>query len=82
MSDIFYPVTNRRASTRNSFLKLDQPFRKTTQGQNSLSYISPAIWNELPEKIKSCNNANTFKHKVKEHYFNEVKRKRNLGIVL
>ena len=32
MSDIFLPVKNRMVSTRNSFFKLDQPFRKTTQG--------------------------------------------------
>ena len=81
MSDIFLPVSNRRVSTRNSFHKLDQPFRKTTQGQNSLSYIGPAVWNKLPENIKNCTNVNTFKHDIKKHYFNEIRRKYNLGLV-
>ena len=81
MSDIFLPVTNRKVSTRNSFFKLDELFRKTTQGQNSLSYIGHAIWNILPENIKSCTNVNTFKHDIKEHYFNEIRRKYNLGLV-
>ena len=78
MTDIFLPVDNYRASTRNSYKKLTLPFRKTTQGQNSLSYIGPSVWNKLSENIKSCNNINTFKHNVKKHFFNEIKRKHNL----
>ena len=38
MSDVFKLVGNSRVSTRSSFLRLNQPFRKPTQGQNSLSY--------------------------------------------
>ena len=64
-----------------SYQKLSQPFRKTTQGQNSLSYIGPSVWNKLPENIKRCNNVNVFKHDVKKHYFNEIKRKYNLGLI-
>ena len=52
MSDIFEPVGTNSISTRNLFLKLKQPFRKTNQGQNSLSYIGPGIWNKLPDKYK------------------------------
>ena len=74
MSDIFKPVTNRRGSTRNSYLKLSQPFMKTNQGQNSLSYIGPSVWNKLPEKIKKdSNNVNGFKHNIKKYYMNNLK---------
>ena len=76
MSDIFLPADSNRVSTRNSYKKLSQPFRKTTLGQNSLSYLGPSIWNKLPENIKRCNNVNTFKHNVKKHYFNEIKKKK------
>ena len=72
MSDIYIPSTNQGISTRNSYLKLIQPFRKTTQGQNCLSYISPAVWNKLPKAIKSAKNINTFKHDVKKHYLNAM----------
>ena len=41
MSDIFVPSDNGRASTRNSFQKLSQPFRKTTQGQNAIRILDP-----------------------------------------
>ena len=80
MSDIFLPDGNNRVSTRNSYNKLIQPFRRTTQGQNSLSYIGPSVWNKLSENTKKCNNVNTFKHNVKKHYFNEIKRKYDLGL--
>ena len=39
MTDIFLPDGNGRASTRNSYRKLSQPFRKTKQGQNSLPLV-------------------------------------------
>ena len=81
MNDIFIPADNDRVSTRNSYQKLSQPFRKTTQGQNSLSYTSPSVWNKLSESIKKCKSVNTFKHRLKIHYFNELKRKHNLGIL-
>ena len=72
MSDVFLPAGNSRVSTRNSYLKLNQPFRKTTRGQNSLSYIGPSVWNKLSENTKSCKNVNTFKHNVKKHCFKVV----------
>ena len=81
MSDIFLPANNSRVSTRSSYLKLTQPFRKTSQGQNSLSFIGPSVWNKLSESNKSCNTVNTFKHNVKKHFFNEIKRNYNLGLV-
>ena len=77
MSEIFYPARNRGMSTRNSLQKLTQPFRKTNQGQNSLSYIGPSVWNKLPEKIKKSSNLNTFKHEVKRYYLNELRKKEN-----
>ena len=50
--------------TRNSFLKINHPFRKISTGQKSLSYIGLAIWNIIPEIIKKTRNLNTFKHKM------------------
>ena len=80
-NDIFVPFGKDRDSTRNSYKKLSQPFRQTTQGQNSLSYIGPSVWNKLSENIKKCKNVNIFKHNVKKYFFNEIKRKHNLGFV-
>ena len=64
MNDIFESAGMARNNTRNSFLRLKQPFRKTNQGQNCLSYVGPSIWNKLPQKVKQTENLNTFKHNV------------------
>ena len=47
-------------TTRNSYLKLGDPFRKTSTGQSSLSYIGPAFWDIIPEILKKTKNCNTF----------------------
>ena len=61
-----------RINTRNGFLKLNHPFRKTSTEQKGLSYIGPAIWNKIPEIIKKTRNLNTFKHKMKHYYLNDL----------
>ena len=47
MNEVFRLAENIRISTRNSYFKLSHPFRKTSAGQNSLSYIVPVIWTEF-----------------------------------
>ena len=51
---------------RNDYPKLKHPFRKTTAGQNSLSFSGPSKWNKLPESTKKCNNINTFIHNLRK----------------
>ena len=63
---------NMRINTRNSFLKLNHPFRKASTGQKGLSYIGPAIWNRIPEIIKKTRNLNTLKQKMKNYYPNDL----------
>ena len=65
---IFKRAENIRINTRNSYLKLSYPFRKTSTGQNGLSYIEPAIWNRIPEISKKIKNLNSFKHKMEDYY--------------
>ena len=81
MSEIFVPTNSDRASTRNSYKKLTQPFRKTMQGQGSISYIGPSVWNKLPENIKRSDSMNSFKHNVKKHYLKELTKQYNLGLM-
>ena len=59
LGEVFREAENIRITTRNSYLKLSDPFRKTSTGQKSLSYIGPAIWNRIPEILKT-KNFNTF----------------------
>ena len=51
---------------RNGSCKLKHPFRKTTAGQNLLSFLGHSKWNKLSESTKKCNNINTFKHNFKK----------------
>ena len=62
MNVVFRPAENMRINTRNSFLKLNHPFRKTSTGQKGLSYIGPDIWNRIPETIKKTRNLNNFEN--------------------
>ena len=70
---IFHPVSQGRATRRSKF-KLELPFRKSNAGQKCLSYLGPKIWNSLPSELKSSNNINTFKHKIKENYFQSIQK--------
>ena len=71
MSDIFKHDNNAR-TTRNSENRFLVPLRRTNVGQNSLSYLGPKLWNNLPNDLKLSKNRNTFKHKLKSAYFNEL----------
>ena len=73
----FNPITRNGIDIRNSFLKLNQPSRRTKQGQNCLSYLGPSVWNRLPDSIKDSKNLNNFKHKVKDHFINEKEKRDN-----
>ena len=72
MNKVYRPAENIRVNTRNNYLKLPHSFRETTTEQNGLSYIGPAIWNRIPEIFMKTKNLNTFKHKMKHHYLNDL----------
>ena len=50
MNEVFRPAENMRINSKNNFLKLNHPFRKTSTGQKGLSYFGPAIWNRIFKK--------------------------------
>ena len=68
LNEVFQWATESDGTLRNDYLKLKHPFRKTTAGQNSLSFLGPSKWNKLPESTKKYNNINTFKHNLKKLY--------------
>ena len=75
MSEVFTNSHQRSLNTRHSYLKVDQPMRKTNAGQNALSYRGPGEWNKLPNELKKIENINTFKHRLKDFYFDRLKNK-------
>ena len=72
LNEVFIKVLESSSSLRSSYQKLQQPFRKTNTGQNALSFIGPALWNKVPQKIKRTTNLNRFKHNLKKHYLKEL----------
>ena len=60
LGEVFRLAENIRITTRNSYLKLSDLFRKTSTRQNSLSYIGPATWNRIPEISKKSKYVNIF----------------------
>ena len=44
-------------------------------GQNTLSYLTPTIRNNLPTCLKLSNSLNSFKHGVKGNFFKELENK-------
>ena len=71
MNKVFRLAENIIINTRNSYLKLSILFRKTSTGQNGLSYIGPAIWNRIPEILKKTKNWNTFKYRMEHCNLND-----------
>ena len=67
MNDAFKSAGQPNTTTRAFLLKLNQPL--TNLGQNNFSYIAPIIGNNLPNSLKTTDNLNTYKHRVKEHFF-------------
>ena len=68
MEHVFSPGDQGRV-TRHSFQKLNLPLRKTVQGQRTLSFVGPSLWNQLPNDVKACKTTNGFKHALKRHVF-------------
>ena len=52
LNEVFELSCPNNLRTRNSYLKLICPFRKTNTGQNALTFIGLSIWNKTPEVLK------------------------------
>ena len=77
MNDVFKPAGQNTTSTRTYLSKLSQPLRKTNHGQKGLSYVAPCTWNKFSDLLKTTENINTFKHRVKKHFFRRMNNEEN-----
>ena len=64
LDEVFQWAAESNRTLRNDYLKLKNLFRKTSACQNSVSFLGPSKWNQLPDILKKCNNINTFSKKV------------------
>ena len=72
LNEVFMKAPESISSLRNSYQKLQKPFRKTNTGQNTLTLIGPAVWSKVPKEIKRTTNLNAFKHNLKKRYLKEL----------
>ena len=72
LNEVFQWAAESSRTLRNDYLKLKHPFRETTAGQNSLSFLVPSKWDKLLESTEKCSNINTFKHNLKELYLAQL----------
>ena len=77
MKDVFDKSCLSQASIRNSTMKLSQPLRRTSCGQNCASFFAAYVWNNLQNDLKRCTSLNMFKHKIKEYFFCKIRQKDN-----
>ena len=70
LKEVFQRAAESNRTLRNDYCKLKHPFRKSTAGQNSLSFL--VHQNGTKVSTKKCNNINTFKHNFKKVYLAQV----------
>ena len=59
-------------NTRNPNM-LKRPLYKTSNGQKSIQYIGPKLWDSMPNILKQKRSVATFKHDFKTHYLKNLK---------
>ena len=77
MNVAFKPTGQSNTTIRASLLKLNKPLRRTSHGQINISYIAATIWNNLSNSLKTTDNLNTSKRRVKEHFFHQIRNETN-----
>ena len=73
MKKVFEYALQGRINSRNNYARLKVPFRQSTMGQKSFSYIGPSVWNKLAILMNRNIGLNSFKHDVKKHYLRELR---------
>ena len=74
MKDVSKQTGHPNTNAGVSFLKLNQPLRKTNHGQKTLSYMTPNIWSNQQDSLKATKGLYTFKQKIKK-FLDKMKNK-------
>ena len=77
MNDVFKLAGQITIATRISLCKLSQLLQKANHGQKSLSHVAPSIWKKIARFLKTTDNVNTYKHRVKKHLFHRMNNEEN-----
>ena len=69
MDEMFTSADLSKIKTRSSSCGLALPHCNRESGRRTISSLGPKLWNKLPIDTKLSKNPNSFKHKVKAHFF-------------
>ena len=64
MSELFQ-IKEIKYGLRKGITLVSNNQRTTNYGINSISYLAPKIWDQIPNDIKECETLSIFKQKVK-----------------
>ena len=67
-NEAFCLVDDNGVAMRFYYKKLKWPFRKSKLGMQSLSYVGPSTWNELPNNLKTPANINCLQQDIKKYF--------------
>ena len=70
--NFFALVTIMELATHCCNKKLKLSFHKLNLGLQSLSYVGPSTWNNLPDNLKTTTNVNCFKHEIKKYFLKKL----------
>ena len=65
MSELFQ-VKDTRYNLRSGNILVSSNVKTVHYGKESISYLVPLIWNQVPDEIKYSKSLNTFKSKIKQ----------------
>ena len=69
--NLYVPRKDTLRTGNDLFLLANPPLLTSSMADRRFSYHAPMIWNNLSKDIRSCTGTETFKSKLKTHYFKE-----------
>ncbi len=62
----------RSLRSQNSGLLVVPRIEKSTKGGRTFSYLSPKLWNSLPDNVRGSDTLSLFKYRLKTHLFSQA----------
>ena len=78
--EIYVPLETNGVHTRSSYQRLNVPHREKDVGQKLLYYVGPSLWNNLKNTLKTSTILDTFKHNIKQNYFDKLKKRVSMAV--
>ena len=68
---VYVPKKDALRTRGDPYILATPPLIRSSLVERRFSYHAPTTWNSLPKDIRNCTRADTFKSKLKTHYFQD-----------